>query len=162
MMQSLRYALCSLYGDISSIKRVAEDAGLNVGEVDFSGSSSNVWSAVLLQAEKESRMPVLLGVTLRDFPSNKGLLNAIIELSQPESPGYVFEEGGVDVDAKERIEALERKMYELHAALSRLEAKLEIALQSLAPGTRIEGSTLLTAGLLAILFFVSVVLLRLL
>ncbi|MCB0064448.1 MAG: tetratricopeptide repeat protein, partial [Caldilineaceae bacterium] len=75
-LASLRTVLAFLYESEYDARRVAEDAGLNVQQIPFSGKAINLWNAILREAEKEGKTAILMGVTFREFKENQKLSTA--------------------------------------------------------------------------------------
>ena len=66
--RTLRVALARLYPDVRNARRVARDAGLDVGRIDFAGSAADVWFYVIGEAEKARRVDALLAVVRDEYP----------------------------------------------------------------------------------------------
>lgn len=76
---ALRNTLIRLYNDRADAKRAAEDAGLNVFQISFEGSATNVWHNILAEAEKQGKAAVqaLIEVASGQYPNDEGLQQAV-------------------------------------------------------------------------------------
>ena len=66
--RALRATLVRLYPDARNARRVARDAGLDVGRIDFAGGAADVWFYVIGEAEKARRVDALLAVVRDEYP----------------------------------------------------------------------------------------------
>lgn len=71
ILTELRLALADLYPDVGSIRRIVHDAGLPSGRIEFNSKSTNIWHAVLQEAEKSAKVSDLLAIVLREYPENR-------------------------------------------------------------------------------------------
>ncbi len=75
--RQLRKILAELYPDIADIRRVAEDAGLNIGRIAFDTKAINSWHAILSEAKRTNKVGVLFDVVLEEYEANPKLCQAI-------------------------------------------------------------------------------------
>lgn len=75
----LANVLAGLYPSESDGRRVAEDAGLDGGRVDFDGSALSMWTSVLREARREgdAMMGSVLAIAVKEYPENESLREAI-------------------------------------------------------------------------------------
>lgn len=67
--QELRLKLATLFPDPASIRPIAHDAGLNLGDIDFRGGANQVWFNVLEYASARGRSRALLDVLMEMEPT---------------------------------------------------------------------------------------------
>jgi hypothetical protein len=70
---ALRDVLASLYPDEASARRVAAQAGLEVGRISFSPLAVNNWHAILAEAERSDRLQALIQVVRAEYGANRAL-----------------------------------------------------------------------------------------
>lgn len=66
--QRLIEALANLYLDNASQRRIADDAGLNRAQINFTGSAVSVWSRILNEATKQNKIKSLIEVVKAEYP----------------------------------------------------------------------------------------------
>ncbi|MBV7326923.1 hypothetical protein KFU94_01415 [Chloroflexi bacterium TSY] len=77
---SLRTILTDLYPTENDARRVVADAGLNARNIEFSSQATNNWHAILVEAQKSSRIDVLIAdVALNDYANHQELSKAYDE-----------------------------------------------------------------------------------
>ena len=64
----LREALAEFFDDARKAKMFADDAGLNLSHIDFTGSADVVWHDVVAEAERQDRVAELLRVVRAKYP----------------------------------------------------------------------------------------------
>jgi hypothetical protein len=69
----LRKVLERLYEDVSDIRRVVYDAGINTSTIEFQGSASSIWFSVLDNAEKQDRLESLINIVHCEYPNHQEL-----------------------------------------------------------------------------------------
>lgn len=74
-MGLLRSAFAYLYSDPESIKIIASDAGMDSTKIKLQGSADQIWFNVLEEAERRSKIDVLVQLARKEYP-NKALQNA--------------------------------------------------------------------------------------
>lgn len=67
----LRETLSNLYPDEVSLRRVADDAGLALNHISFSGSAANGWYAIWKEAEKSNKVEAVIAVARKEYPDNQ-------------------------------------------------------------------------------------------
>ncbi|HXF62758.1 MAG TPA: effector-associated domain EAD1-containing protein, partial [Caldilineaceae bacterium] len=70
---ALRDVLASLYPDEASARRVAAQAGLEVGRISFSAQAVNNWHAILTEAERSDQLQTLIQVVRSEYGANRAL-----------------------------------------------------------------------------------------
>lgn len=65
IVADLRDVLASLYEHEASARRIAEDAGLNMGVIAFSSIATDTWYSILNEAEKQGRLIFLIDLNGR-------------------------------------------------------------------------------------------------
>lgn len=109
---ALRKLLVALYDEPLTIRRVAEDAGLDLSRMALGGSALDCWHAVLGEAEKVGRVEQLILVARSDYPNRHTELTRFLlaidqELAESTSDGPEEEEGQEDEFA---IQAWQHRM----------------------------------------------------
>ena len=74
---NLRDILARLYPQEPDSRRVAQDAGLKIGQIPFSPKAVLNWHEILLEAERENRVKFVMQVALREYGDNAELLRAV-------------------------------------------------------------------------------------
>jgi len=74
--KSLRKILATLYPDLPSIRRIADDAGIDSSRIEFSSTAINCWHAVLTEAKKLDQIEALLHAVESEYGSNTEFLKA--------------------------------------------------------------------------------------
>ncbi|MFN8486116.1 MAG: effector-associated domain EAD1-containing protein [Caldilineaceae bacterium] len=82
ILRNLRNVLANLYPDETSIRRIIDDAGINVLRLNLDATAINNWHSVLTEAVKVGRVDALLSVVAEEYPSNKELRIAIAAYRQ--------------------------------------------------------------------------------
>ena len=75
--RNLRNIFADLYGDESSARRLAHDAGLNMSSMNFSSRSIDNWHSILQEAINANRVSQLLNLVLTEYPDNPRLRAAV-------------------------------------------------------------------------------------
>ncbi len=76
-LRQLRTVLAQLYPDQSSARRVADDAGLNTLSINWHGSATDFWHALLQAAQNNEQLPALLAIAAEEYPNNSTLATVI-------------------------------------------------------------------------------------
>lgn len=66
-----RNTLVRLYPDKGSIRRVLEDADVDIARVDFSGNATTLWHEALKEVENQGKTDMLIEVVRDDYPGAK-------------------------------------------------------------------------------------------
>lgn len=77
--EQLRNVLAELYPDEASVRRVVQEAGLNVGRLRIEATAVDTWHGVLMEAIHSDRMQGLWEVAVREYGRFVPLLMAIDE-----------------------------------------------------------------------------------
>lgn len=72
-LRPFRLALIALYTSKQSVERVLYDAGLDLARFNLDGSMEDVWSSVILEANRSGRVDAILAVARREYPNNPAL-----------------------------------------------------------------------------------------
>lgn len=72
----LRNILAELYPDVASARRVGDDAGIDLGQINFQTGAINFWHAILAEALRTGKGDVLLNVVLDEYPAHSKLRKA--------------------------------------------------------------------------------------
>lgn len=102
---NLRTILANLYPSRDDAQQIAEDAGLYLQQLDFSGSPINMWFKVLQYAKPRDLVDDILDVALAANPGHQGLKLAKQHEAPPppvEGPETTWK-GTQDTDALEKI-----------------------------------------------------------
>lgn len=91
----LRNALTKLYPDEASMRRLMADAGVDLARTVLNAAPANNWHEVLVEAERNERVEVLLAVVEREYGNNQEFLDACTVYRQA-----VHEQRGEDVGAR--------------------------------------------------------------
>ena len=75
-IQSLRNILAELYPEKPRIRRIIDDAELDLARIEFDAAPLEIWHLILLEGEKVGRIDTLLLVIERDYGSNQGFRSA--------------------------------------------------------------------------------------
>ncbi len=75
-IQSLRTILADLYFQKASIRRVIDDADLDLARFDLDVAPIDLWHSILSEAEKVGRIEILFSLVERKYGSNQGFLSA--------------------------------------------------------------------------------------
>lgn len=67
LLSELRGVLCSLYIEPRRARIVASDAGLDLKEIDLSGTPTEFWDAVIKQALRSRRLDALIGMVSKEY-----------------------------------------------------------------------------------------------
>jgi hypothetical protein len=88
-LTNLRSLLAELYPTISLSRQAVEQAGMPMGQIEFSSASTSNWYSILKEADRRRRVADLIGVACRDYPERCGeLRQAEAEyLRERERPG---------------------------------------------------------------------------
>lgn len=73
-LRAIRMALVDLYPSASDAARIASDVGLRTSNIHMSGPAQDVWSNVLLEANKHGHIDAIVALARREYPRNTGLL----------------------------------------------------------------------------------------
>lgn len=93
--RELRGVLASLYTDGRDAVRLAGDAGIDRGRIDFSGPMQIVWFNVLEEATKSGRLGALVSAARVEYPQNPALARlAQLSINTP-SPSAVWTSASV-------------------------------------------------------------------
>ena len=76
ILAAIRDILADLYQTEARARRVAFDAGLNLGQIEFNESAKIFWHAILQEARKSDAISNVLRVAQGEYPNNKALLAA--------------------------------------------------------------------------------------
>jgi len=104
-MARLRKVLTRLYPGRKAAETLADDAGLNIYEIDFGGSPYDMWASILQHAEPRDKIDALLDKALADNPGNEDLLRAKQRALPPPLDGPDIGEwrGAADEPSLEKI-----------------------------------------------------------
>lgn len=80
----LRESLIASYIDKTTIRSVAQDAGIDWADVIPDGSPRSAWNDVLLNARRQRRVRQLIEITAKQYPNNEGLQQALTEFDPAE------------------------------------------------------------------------------
>jgi hypothetical protein len=87
-LRALRIILVGLYQSYDSIRRVADDAGVNAVQISFQGSPTDVWHGVLLEAAKSGRIGGIVEIAGDEYGEFAGKLaqahQAYLDAGQPQ------------------------------------------------------------------------------
>lgn len=72
----LRNELADLYPDNDDIKRLVDEAGLNLANIDFNGTPINVWHKVVKEAHTRQRLDKLIKIASNEYSENQYLREA--------------------------------------------------------------------------------------
>jgi hypothetical protein len=72
-LTELRMVLAMLYSNEASAKRVAAQAGLSETMIMWNAQSTNNWQAILTEAQKQTKVSVLVAVALEEYRDNASL-----------------------------------------------------------------------------------------
>ncbi|MBA3534603.1 MAG: trypsin-like peptidase domain-containing protein [Ardenticatenales bacterium] len=72
-LSKLRDVLATLYTSPADIRRVVQDAGLNMAYLDFSQAPINIWQSILEEADKQTMVQAIIDVARRQYPNNQAL-----------------------------------------------------------------------------------------
>lgn len=75
ILAAIRDALAELYPTELDARRVVSQAGLNEKRIDFKGSATTFWHAILKEADKSGLVQTTLAVAQGEYPNNKALLD---------------------------------------------------------------------------------------
>jgi Calcineurin-like phosphoesterase/Effector-associated domain 1 len=121
-LRDLRIALAGKYSDETSIRRVAFDIRLNTIVVAFSGSSADVWRAMLEAVEKQGKFEALFMVALEEYPDLKEAVDAyraghVLTVPPERSPvNLSLEQGRRTVSTPEALEVTDTALTILHVS----------------------------------------------
>lgn len=73
----LRYALADLYPDITDVRRIMAQVGIEDERIVLGKSSLNDWSGIIAEAEKQRKLWELLLLATREYPANEKLRSGI-------------------------------------------------------------------------------------
>lgn len=73
-LQSLRTILSSLYETEVDARRIAQDAGLDIRQVNFSTKPLNFWQHVLVEAHKQAKVKALVASAGFEYPAKSEAL----------------------------------------------------------------------------------------
>lgn len=76
MLTNLRDILADLYLIPSDARRVVEDAGLNPAFIAFDSRAITNWHNILREADKHNKVPDIVAVAHREYPTNEWLAAA--------------------------------------------------------------------------------------
>jgi hypothetical protein len=79
-LPKLRNTLAKLYESQSSQRRLVKDAGLISININYSGSSIDVWDSIVTEASNNEEIDKLLHAVLKDYANNPELMNVVFEL----------------------------------------------------------------------------------
>lgn len=74
----LNTILAELYPEQPRARRIADMAGVSVAHISFSPAAIDNWYAILQEAEKQAKTPMIAEVALNEYPAH-GELQAAIE-----------------------------------------------------------------------------------
>lgn len=81
----LRNLLGELYSDVTSIRRVLDDAEIELTRIDFaSGRVDNIWYSALQEAEKSDKLKQLIAVVIQEYPNNQAIRDLTKQLATNE------------------------------------------------------------------------------
>ena len=72
---NLRNTLATLYPDERSIRRIADDSGIDLSHIILNAHAKNDWHAVLTEANKNNQVGALLTAVEGEYSGNKQLGN---------------------------------------------------------------------------------------
>lgn len=78
LIQLLRKVCAELYDDVNSARLIAFDTGLTLTRINFQGTAEVIWQDLLEAALHQQRLPALLQVVQRDFPTNDQVVAAVM------------------------------------------------------------------------------------
>ena len=73
----LRDVLATFYPAPGLARSVVAEAGIPEQLIDFGGAAIEFWQAILTVANNQGRVPALIDVAIKHFPTNESLLEAI-------------------------------------------------------------------------------------
>jgi hypothetical protein len=71
LIPSVRKVLVDLYSSLSSAKRIADDAGVKLSNVDLHGPMTDVWHSILQEASKVNRIDELMAVVQNEYADSQ-------------------------------------------------------------------------------------------
>lgn len=120
-LSKLAGALAELYPDPLDVRRLAADADLPVGRIDFTGPALQVWFATLEEGQKQGRLTDMLDIAMSEYPGNAMLYDAAwTYVRDLKSFGRIESENDVATDRE-----LERTIYELSAEMKSIGRRLD-------------------------------------
>ena len=72
--RELRNTLCDLYDDLDKTKLIAEDAGIELGRINLTGTVETAWREILKEAGKQGLVADIISIALEEYPDNKILI----------------------------------------------------------------------------------------
>lgn len=66
---TLRNLLSSLYETEQDAQRIAQDAGLDTRQIDFTGKAVNIWHQLLAEAHKQGKVKAVVGNATMEYPA---------------------------------------------------------------------------------------------
>jgi hypothetical protein len=71
--RKLRGILAEIYVDVTSARRIVNDAGIDAAQIDFSNAAIDIWDRILREAEKTGKIHSLFQVVLSHYGDNQEL-----------------------------------------------------------------------------------------
>ena len=75
---ALNSVLAELYSDTESIRRIANESGIDVARIAWTQPPVNVWAAVIEEARRQSRLTALAAIVIREYPTYEPLQLALV------------------------------------------------------------------------------------
>lgn len=100
VLRSLRTALLALYDNPLTIRRLVDDAGVDVGQITLYGAPEDIWYSVITETERQSKIDALLNAVDQRYQNNQALQQAYQAYRQEQL------KGGVDVVKATAVDSL--------------------------------------------------------
>lgn len=75
---TLQAVLAELYSEPASIKRLATEAGIDVARIAWTQPAVNIWTAVIEEARRQSRLTALAAIVNHEYPTYEPLQLALV------------------------------------------------------------------------------------
>jgi len=105
--KALRTMFIALYDDPSSIRRIADDAGIDSTVIDFQGAVLDIWHRVLVEAARQKRLEALVKEAQWNYRENTSLMTAY--------QNYLLAEAADSVDPLQAADLSEQDSHIINA-----------------------------------------------
>ena len=109
---ALRNALTNLYPDEASIRRLTADAGVDLSRIVLNAAAANNWHGVLVEAERNEQVAILLAVVEREYGNNEEFVEACAAYRQAVDQSGREDGGGRGVAKEIGKDASQRELQE--------------------------------------------------
>lgn len=101
---NLRDALVKLYSDDKDIRRITNDSGIDLANINLNSSPINNWHVILIEASKTNQVDALLSVVKKQYNTNKEFREAYDAYNQASGQIHHADSNSDELTKKQKIQ----------------------------------------------------------